>query len=301
MRRGRLQKIKTGPSGSPTQWQDLTYTYDGVGNVLTIADAKVAGGTQTQTFGYDHLDRLLTANAAGGSAGQGQYSESYSYNLIGNMTSKSGVSYTYPPSGDVSERPHAVRRVTGSGGTAKTVQIRAYSTPCNDGVRATMELWVNGVKQQTWSNVAGAWTTYQQSVVLSGNDQIEVVFTNDCSAGGYDRNLYVDYVVVDGGCNVVTSTQRPSSAGAIGQATGSVVSSTRTAQAKGRLTGGRPGGWTTQNRSSWPTNRVRRSTLTIWPAKGWQARMTRTYRTDCDAWEASCKPRPTSLHRPQWI
>jgi RHS repeat-associated protein/uncharacterized repeat protein (TIGR01451 family) len=193
---GRLQQIKTGPVGSPTELQDLLYTYDPVGNVLSIADSKVSGGTQTQSFAYDALDRLASASATGGSAGQGQYSESYTYDGIGNLTSKAGVSYTYPAAG--SARPHAVRRVTGSGGTAKTVQIRAYSTPCSDGVRATMELWVNGSKQQTWTNVASTWTTYQQSVILSGNDQIEVVFTNDCSAGGYDRNLFVDYVVVDG-------------------------------------------------------------------------------------------------------
>ena len=35
------------------------------GNVLTIADAN-AGGTQTQTFTYDSLDRLVTAAAVGG-------------------------------------------------------------------------------------------------------------------------------------------------------------------------------------------------------------------------------------------
>ena len=43
---------------------------DTVGNVLNIVDYKVTGGTQSQTFGYDHLDRLLTANTAGGSAGR---------------------------------------------------------------------------------------------------------------------------------------------------------------------------------------------------------------------------------------
>jgi YD repeat-containing protein len=197
---GRLQQIKTGTLSTPTSLQSLTYTYDAVGNVKTIADGKVSGGTQTQNFNYDALDRLTSASASGGGSGQGQHSESYAYNAIGNMTSKAGVSYTYPASGASSVRPHAVRRVTGSGGSAKTIQIRAYSTPCYSptGERATMELWVNGVKKQTWPNAAASWTTYQQSVTLSGNDQIDVVFTNDCSAGGYDRNLYVDYVVVDG-------------------------------------------------------------------------------------------------------
>ncbi|RPI57447.1 MAG: RHS repeat protein, partial [Chloroflexi bacterium] len=110
---GRLQQIKTGPSGTPTQWQSLTYTYDAAGNVLTIADAKVLGGTQTQTFTYDHLDRLLSAVAAGGSAGQGQYGESYVYNAIGNMTNKGGVTYDYPDPGCA--QPHAVTSTTAGG------------------------------------------------------------------------------------------------------------------------------------------------------------------------------------------
>ncbi len=92
------------------------YTYDAVGNVVSIADAKVLGGTQTQSFGYDSLDRLVSASAAGGSAGQGQYSESYTYNAIGNLTNKGGVTYTYPTSGPTSVRPHAVTG-TSNGGT----------------------------------------------------------------------------------------------------------------------------------------------------------------------------------------
>lgn len=95
----------------------------------------------------------------------------------------------------------------------------------------------------------------------------------------------------------VTSTQGPSLAGSIGQGTGSVVSSTRTAQERGRLTGGRPGGWTTQRGSSWPGSRVWRSTLTTWPANGWQARITRTFRTPCDALGASCELRPLKIYR----
>src|SRR5690606_34513302 len=95
-----------------TEHQKLQYTYDNVGNVVSIVDYKVAGGAQTQAFTYDYLDRLLTANAAGGSAGQGQYSESYTYNSIGNMTSKGWVTYVYPLSGENSVRPHAVSTTT---------------------------------------------------------------------------------------------------------------------------------------------------------------------------------------------
>ena len=72
----RLQQLKTGTSSNPTSLQDLRYTYDNVGNVLTIKDYK-AGSPQTQSFSYDFLDRLLSASVSGGSGGL--YSEGYEY------------------------------------------------------------------------------------------------------------------------------------------------------------------------------------------------------------------------------
>ncbi|MCX7854281.1 MAG: hypothetical protein N2383_16060, partial [Caldilineales bacterium] len=110
----RLQWIKTGPTSPYEGLQNLEYVYDAVGNVLTIKDYKVTGGTQTQSFTYDPLDRLLSAGASGGSSGQGQYSESYTYNASGNLMSKTGVG-SYPdgaggggcPEGALS-KPHAV-------------------------------------------------------------------------------------------------------------------------------------------------------------------------------------------------
>jgi hypothetical protein len=74
----------------------LRYTYDSVGNVLTIQD--YLNGTdpthpQTQTFQYDALDRLTNAAAAGGN---GNYNEAYTYDPnTGNLASKGGASYSY--------------------------------------------------------------------------------------------------------------------------------------------------------------------------------------------------------------
>jgi hypothetical protein len=60
-------------------------------------------GSQVQNFTYDTLDRLLSANAVGGSGGL--YSESYAQRTgartydpnTGNLSSKAGVNYTYSP------------------------------------------------------------------------------------------------------------------------------------------------------------------------------------------------------------
>jgi RHS repeat-associated protein len=86
--------------------QKLEYGYDPVGNVLSISDYN-AGGTQTQSFAHDFLDRLTLASATGGSAGL--YTETYTYNQIGNLMSKGGVSYSYG-----SSKPHAVTAVATS-------------------------------------------------------------------------------------------------------------------------------------------------------------------------------------------
>ncbi len=97
---GRLKRIISGTPADSDSLQDLRYysgtdtpQYDANGNLLNIYDYK-AGGTQTQTFTYDTLDRLLSAAASGGTGGI--YSESYTYNgTTGNLASKGGVSYTY--------------------------------------------------------------------------------------------------------------------------------------------------------------------------------------------------------------
>lgn len=97
----RLNAIRT-YSGSATRFR-YAYTYDLVGNITSILDYVPPGGgsTQTQTFTYDTLNRLTRAYTSGGNAGQ--YDESYSYNALGNLENKGGVSYTY--SGG---KPHAV-------------------------------------------------------------------------------------------------------------------------------------------------------------------------------------------------
>ena len=73
---------------------DHSYTFDNIGSILNITDN--IDGTNTQTFTYDALDRLITANS-------GNYgSLTYAYDTIGNFTSKRGITYTY------GAKPHAV-------------------------------------------------------------------------------------------------------------------------------------------------------------------------------------------------
>jgi RHS repeat-associated protein len=111
---GRLKRVASGLSGSPTSLQDLRYSdtlsgaawYDSMGNLLQIADYKAGVDPQypqLQSFTYDEADRILTAAATGGASGN--YSETYTYNgTTGNLSTKAGVTYTY---GDAAHK-HAV-------------------------------------------------------------------------------------------------------------------------------------------------------------------------------------------------
>lgn len=103
----RLQQLRTiGPGG---MLQDLNYTYDPVGNILTIRDGLNVG--YNESFDYDDLHRLTGAFGAYGSL-------TYAYDQIGNMTCNSQLgpcsatspNYAYPPSGATSVRPHAVNQ-----------------------------------------------------------------------------------------------------------------------------------------------------------------------------------------------
>jgi len=125
---GRLQRLKSGVGSGSTALQNLTYAYDPAGNLARLRDDNNSG--QRQCFSYDPLGRLTGAligdtNCAPTTGGNGYYPpEVYAYAANGNLTSKAGVSYTYPasmPTGCTTNtpttKPHAVAAITGYGFT----------------------------------------------------------------------------------------------------------------------------------------------------------------------------------------
>jgi len=72
----RLTNLDTGTK------QNLTYTYDNVGNVLTINDIK---RNKASTFVYDSLDRLTSAQRVSLNPETEDFSMNFTYNSIGNI------------------------------------------------------------------------------------------------------------------------------------------------------------------------------------------------------------------------
>jgi hypothetical protein len=97
-----LQQI----SGGPLQ---LTYTHDGVGNVLSITDGRA---DFNQSFAYDNVNRLRQVF--------GWAANEYQYDALGNRTWKAGptVTYTYDAT---------TKRLTSVTGNAQLPEVGSYS------------------------------------------------------------------------------------------------------------------------------------------------------------------------------
>jgi RHS repeat-associated protein len=86
--------------------QNLSYTYDLLGNPLSRSDANTS---MSETLAYDGLNRLTSATV---NLSPAPLVKTFAYSAIGNMLSKSDVgTYSYPAAG--SPLPHAVMNVSG--------------------------------------------------------------------------------------------------------------------------------------------------------------------------------------------
>jgi RHS repeat-associated protein len=97
---GRLQSL-TATVGQTTL-QNLSYTYDNVGNITGITDG--TNQNQKQCFNYDELDRLVVATTlaprCGPVLGTGQYDEMYAYSsTTGNLENNGGMTLNYNAAG----------------------------------------------------------------------------------------------------------------------------------------------------------------------------------------------------------
>jgi RHS repeat-associated protein len=111
----------TPPIQQGTKIQDVSYTYDAVGNITKVIDTSNTSTAKTVSYEYDDLNRLISAASTGSVSGQ-NFQESYIYNAVGNILSTQGMdgvqslkSYLYQGNtGNNFANPHAVTSYAGS-------------------------------------------------------------------------------------------------------------------------------------------------------------------------------------------
>ncbi|PIT90164.1 MAG: hypothetical protein COU22_03725, partial [Candidatus Komeilibacteria bacterium CG10_big_fil_rev_8_21_14_0_10_41_13] len=70
--------------------QDLSYSYDNVGNITNLIDQSQTLLAKTTDYEYDNLYRLTSVSVTG-SANNQDYERTYSYDIIGNILNKSDI------------------------------------------------------------------------------------------------------------------------------------------------------------------------------------------------------------------
>lgn len=106
--------------------QDITYTYDAVGNITKITDVSGTQAAKVVLFGYDDLYRLTTASTT--AASSTPFAHTYSYTSIGNLSSSTpSGAYTYGETGYTN--PHAPTNVGGTSlGYDNNGNLTSYGT-----------------------------------------------------------------------------------------------------------------------------------------------------------------------------
>jgi RHS repeat-associated protein len=186
---GRLTGITAGPASS-TVVQNLSYTYDALGNVLTRADANTG---LSEGFAYDELNRLTSATVGSSPA------KTFAYDPIGNILSKSDVgTYSYPAPGQ--PRPHAVQSVSGAtinttfsydangnqtSGLGRTVTYTSYNKPSTitQGTR-TISFGHDPDHQRFWQATPEGTTFYLRAFGVYAEYQTGVNRWNEYLAAG---------------------------------------------------------------------------------------------------------------------
>ena len=122
--------------------QNLNYTYDTVGNITKIEDYASSTAAKIIEFTYDDLYRLTVASTT--NASTTDYIRTYSYNAIGNITSKSdqGDYYYTGNQGTGFANPHAVTDVASS-----TYSYDNNGNLTNDGVWTHSWDWKNRLSE----------------------------------------------------------------------------------------------------------------------------------------------------------
>ncbi|MFA6252861.1 MAG: LamG-like jellyroll fold domain-containing protein [Patescibacteria group bacterium] len=160
----RLTRILSATATSTLQ--DLNYTYDPVGNILTLIDNANTDLQKSASYIYDDLNRLLSATVSYTNHPDKNYTQSFTYDSIGNMTSNSDLGTLNYANG----QPHQLS----SYGTRNFVYDTAGNMTRNGGI--TKFTWDYRNRLASTHDIATANNTYYK---YDHNNQRFIKWTED--------------------------------------------------------------------------------------------------------------------------
>ena len=170
---------------SPTPLQDVTYTRDALGRITAVASS-LAG--DSWTYGYDGLDRLLSAD----NATDNGLDQTFTYDLVGNMVTNSLVgTYGYGAQGAGSVRPHATTGLSGGPlGSQSFFYDGNGSMTCQGGSDATCPGGDNRRAYDGENRLIAAVDGLYTTSLVYGTDGAQLKKTVAVSGGASTTTLY---------------------------------------------------------------------------------------------------------------
>jgi RHS repeat-associated protein len=206
--------------------QDISYTYDAVGNITQMVNASPTSASGTITFVYDDLDRLTSAIATSTPTSVSGYVRTYTYDALGNMLSASDLgSYTYATATSSGyANPHAAISIAGTSlgydenGNVTSISTTVYTwdyqnrlTQVGNG-STTSTYGYDAVGERVWMAADSTTTSYYPTKNYNyiGGRPVKNIFANGelvATMNGTGASTTIGYVHTDhlGGSNVITS------------------------------------------------------------------------------------------------
>ncbi len=174
------RKLSTLPSSSKAQ--DINYTYDAAGNITQIVNSSQTNASSSLAYVYDDLYRLTSATATSTPNGISGYTNTYTYDAIGNILSRteSGTTTNYSYLGNLGSNyanPDAVTAFTGgSSASSSSITLDATSTSITNGYNSTIT--------KTWTHTISSGSN--RLLVLSADLWQDVAGTGSITSASYN-------------------------------------------------------------------------------------------------------------------
>jgi RHS repeat-associated protein len=217
--------------------QNISYTYDAVGNITLISNSSPTNASSTASYVYDDLYRLTSVTVTSTPVGIAGYTQTYAYDALGNITNKSDVgSYVYATATTTgyANPDAAIYMATSSVIYDKNGNVTSVAVTSSAAIKYTWDYlnrlnrtglgtttstygydpWGQRVKMTVATSTSATTTTFYPSryynISSGSTTSVKHIFANGeeiATVSGSGTKATITYIHTDhlGGANVVTN------------------------------------------------------------------------------------------------